>query len=101
LRHRQLELSPRGARRAAGGETGQALERAAAAWSGWVLRRPSRLAVAGALLRWIGRRLPGLARLGPFARWTATRELPPLPERSFQQAYAQRSARGEAARRST
>jgi L-lactate dehydrogenase complex protein LldF len=99
LRHRQLELAVHAAPRDTRREAARALERAAAALLGWVLRSPARLARAGALLRWLGRRLPGLARVGPLARWTATRELPPLPERSFHQAYAERGSR-ERARRS-
>jgi L-lactate dehydrogenase complex protein LldF len=98
LRHRQLELAVQPAAQDPRREAARALERAGAALIGWVLRSPSRLARAGALLRWFGRRMPGLARLAPFARWTATRELPPLPERSFHQSYAERQARGTARR---
>jgi len=50
------------------------------------------------VLRWLGRRWPALARSGPLARWGATRELPPLPRQSFQQAYAQSRARSAAQR---
>ena len=91
LRHRQLELVP-----TPGARTARALERAAAAVLGWLLRSPARSARLGAILRWIGRRWPALARRGPLARWGATRELPPLPRQSFQQAYAQRRAGGPA-----
>jgi L-lactate dehydrogenase complex protein LldF len=60
---------------------------------GWVLSSPGRTERLGAWGRWIGRRAPALLRFGPLSRWFATRELPPLPERSFQREFAASRAR--------
>lgn len=59
----------------------------------WALLSPQRTARLGGWVRWLGRRLPGLLRAGPLAAWSDTRELPPLPQRSFQEQYAERRAR--------
>jgi L-lactate dehydrogenase complex protein LldF len=64
--------------------------------AGWLVR-PKRVARVGSWVRWLGRRWPALLGFGPLSRWVATRELPPLPARSFQQEYA---ARGGTAARS-
>jgi L-lactate dehydrogenase complex protein LldF len=96
LRHRLLELAPRGEHGAgtrARTALARVLERALAASLGWVLRSSGRTARLGALLRWLGRRFPALGRLGLLSRWTASRELPELPAQSFHAAYAERRAR--------
>ncbi|HTV18822.1 MAG TPA: lactate utilization protein B, partial [Polyangiaceae bacterium] len=96
LRRRQVDGAPT----VAGGvrHPGSRQKRWLSSLASWVLRSPSRMDRLGALGRWLGRRLPLLSRLGPLSRWSATRELPPLPEQSFQRQYAARRAqqgRGE------
>jgi hypothetical protein len=77
------------------GQAPSARKRRLGAFAAWLLTSPRRTARLGAWVRWWGRWLPALLRLGPLSRWAATRELPPLPARSFQQQYAAR--RGKAA----
>jgi L-lactate dehydrogenase complex protein LldF len=90
IRQRQLEPPGSSAALSRSPLPGRRGERLAASLIGWVLRSPWRSARAGAILRWLGRRVPALTRLGPMARWSASRQLPPLPERSFHERYARR-----------
>lgn len=65
-------------------------KRLLSALGGWLLASARRTAFAGAVARFVGRHAPALLRLGPLAPWFATRELPQLPARSFQQLYRER-----------
>jgi L-lactate dehydrogenase complex protein LldF len=89
LRQRQLEPGTGSSALAHAPQPERWLERLGADVLGWILRSPWRSARAGALARWLGRRLPALMRLG-LRRWTDTRQLPPLPERSFHQQLVRR-----------
>jgi L-lactate dehydrogenase complex protein LldF len=93
LRRRQVDGAP--GQVGAPGQAPSARKRRLGAFAAWLLTSPRRTARLGAWVRWWGRWLPALLRLGPLSRWAATRELPPLPARSFQQQYAAR--RGKAA----
>jgi L-lactate dehydrogenase complex protein LldF len=88
LRRRQVDGAPATASRAA--EPGSRGKRWLGALVAWTLSNPRRFARLGACVRWVGRRWPGFSRFGPFSAWVATRELPPLPARSFQEQYAER-----------
>jgi L-lactate dehydrogenase complex protein LldF len=86
LRRRQVDGAPRvsgGAR-----HEGSRQKRRLASVASWVLSSPRLTERLGSLARWFGRHWPALLRLGPMARWSATRELPPMPEQSFQRQYA-------------
>jgi L-lactate dehydrogenase complex protein LldF len=88
LRRRQVDGTP--ARANGPAEPPTTRGRWLGALTAWVLSNPERSAWLGACVRWWGRRIPALFRVGPASRWTASRELPPLPARSFRQQYAAR-----------
>ena len=88
LRRRQVDGAP--ATSTSPGHAGSRRQRWVSAVASWILSSPSRLARLGAWVRWLGRRLPILLRVGPLSGWSATRELPPLPRRSFRDEYAER-----------
>lgn len=94
LRRRQVDGAP--AQVGSPGQAPSARKRRLGAVMAWLLTSPRRMARLGAWVRWWGRRLPVLLRIGPPSRWAATRELPPLPVRSFHQQYAARRAGGKA-----
>jgi hypothetical protein len=92
LRRRQVEGAP--GRGEVPAYSGSRRKRWLLAIAGRWLANPARVARIGSWVRWLGRRWPALLAIGPLSRWGATRELPPLPRRSFQQEYAARSGSG-------
>ena len=82
LRSRQIEGKS--------SEGGSPVGRWLGALSSWLSSRPGLVARLGHVGRWLGRHVPGVLGLGPGGRWVASRALPPMPRRSFQQQYAER-----------
>lgn len=98
LRRRQIDGAPAvpggalqiGSAQNRAAQNGSRQRRWLAAIASWVLSSPRLVERLGAVARWFGRRWPALLRVGPTSRWLETRELPQLPERSFQSEYAAR-----------
>ncbi len=58
----------------------------------WIMQRPRAYARMGKLARMGARSTPGLAKyVGPLKAWLSQRDLPPMPERSFREMWADRS----------
>ncbi len=58
----------------------------------WIMQRPTAYARMGKLARMGARSTPGLAKyVGPLKAWLSQRDLPPMPERSFREMWADRS----------
>jgi L-lactate dehydrogenase complex protein LldF len=57
----------------------------------WIMQRPRAYARMGKLARMGARSTPGLAKyVGPLKAWLSQRDLPPMPERSFREMWADR-----------